>query len=122
VFWPFIAYVAAVVAVVSGMLLISWLLGERHKGRATGESYESGIPPTGTARIRISAKFYLTAMFFVIFDLAAAFVFAWAIAIRQVGWRGYLGIVAFIATLVSALCYLSREGALDWGVFRGKMR
>ena len=114
-FWPMLVYLAAVLLVVAAMIAVSYVLGERHRERATDEAYESGIPPTGSARLRISAKFYLMAMFFVIFDLGAAFVFAWAIEVRRLGWTGYAGILIFIAVLVSGLLYLSQEGALDWG-------
>jgi NADH-quinone oxidoreductase subunit A len=110
-----LVYLAAVLLVVAALIAASHLLGERHRERATDEAYESGIPPTGSARLRISAKFYLMAMFFVIFDLGAAFIFAWAIAVRKLGWTGYVGLLIFIATLVSGLLYLSQEGALDWG-------
>jgi NADH-quinone oxidoreductase subunit A len=60
-------------------------------------------------------KFYLVAMFFVIFDLEAVFIFAWAVALRESGWAGYIEILFFIAILVSALVYLWRNGALEWG-------
>ena len=115
-FWPMLVYFAAVLLVAVALIAVSYVLGERHRERATDEAYESGIPPTGSARLRISAKFYLTAMFFVIFDLGAAFVFAWAIEVRSLGWTGYVGLLIFIATLVSGLLYLSQQGALDWGV------
>ena len=73
------------------------------------------MPPTDSARLRLSAKFYLMAMFFVIFDVAAVFIFAWVIAFRDLGWTGYLEILVFIGVLMVALAYLWREGALDWG-------
>jgi NADH-quinone oxidoreductase subunit A len=110
-----LVYFAAVLLVVAALLAVSYVLGERHRERATDEAYESGIPPTGTARLRVSAKFYLMAMFFVIFDLGAAFIFAWAIAARKLGWTGYAGILIFVGILVSGLLYLSQQGALDWG-------
>ena len=113
--WPIGVYFLAVIFLVAGMIVVSHVLGERHRERATDEPYESGIPPTESARLRISVKFYQVAMFFVIFDLAAGFVFAWAIAFRDAGWRGYAGLLAFLAVLVSGLIYLAREGALDWG-------
>jgi NADH-quinone oxidoreductase subunit A len=114
-FWPLVVYFVLVVVVAGGMVGVSYFLGERHQEKATGQPYESGIPTTGSARLRLSAKFYLIAMFFVIFDLEAAFIFAWAIAFRQLGWLGYAEIVLFISILLAALVYLWREGALDWG-------
>jgi NADH-quinone oxidoreductase subunit A len=113
--WPLVVYFAAAIVLVSSMLALSSILGQRHQGRATGDPYESGIVSTGSARVRLSADFYLVAMFFVIFDLEAVFIFAWAIAFRDVGWAGYIEIVIFIAILIAALCYLWRRGALDWG-------
>jgi NADH-quinone oxidoreductase subunit A len=118
VLWPLLVYSAAVVVLAAGMLILSYLLGERHKEKATGEPYESGIPPTGSARLRFDVKFYLIAMFFVIFDLEAAFLFAWAIAFRELGWLGFVEVVVFVGVLLVALVYLWRVGALDWGPSR----
>ena len=86
--WPLAVYFAAVVLIVTVMLALSSVLGQRHRERATAEPYESGIVSTGTARVRFDVKFYLIAMFFVIFDLEAIFVYAWAVAIRETDGRG----------------------------------
>jgi NADH-quinone oxidoreductase subunit A len=112
--WPLALYAAAVLGLVASMLILSWLLGQRHRDRDTGEPYESGIAPTGSARLRLSASFYLIAMFFVIFDLEAAFIMAWAVAIRELGWPGYIGVSVFIGVLTAALLYEWQLGALDW--------
>jgi NADH-quinone oxidoreductase subunit A len=116
--WPMVVYCGAVIALVASMLALSHILGQRHMDRATGEPYESGIVSTGSARLRLSADFYLVAMFFVIFDLEAVFIFAWAIAFREVGWAGYMEILVFIGILIAALIYLWRQGGLDWGTVR----
>jgi NADH-quinone oxidoreductase subunit A len=113
--WPLALYAAAVVVVVTIMILLSHVLGQRHHERATDEPYESGMPVTGSARVRLSADFYLVSMFFLIFDLEAVFIFAWAVSAREVGWAGYVEVLVFIAILLVALVYLWRLGALDWG-------
>ncbi len=113
--WPLAVYAAAAAAVVGIMIGLSHVLGQRHRDPATGEPYESGIRSTGSARIRLSAKFYLVAMFFVIFDLEAVFIFTWGVCAREVGWAGYVEILVFMAVLLAALVYLWRMGALDWG-------
>ncbi len=113
--WPLAVYAAAVIVLVAGMLGVSYVLGQRHHERETGDPYESGIVSTGSARVRLSVKFYLVAMFFVIFDLEAVFLFAWAVAARELGWAGYAEALVFIGILVAALVYLWRSGALDWG-------
>lgn len=113
-YWPLGVYFAVVILLVTAMLALSCLLGQRHHDRATGTPFESGIVSEGSAHARISAKFYLIAMFFVIFDLEAAFLFAWAVAGRDLGWPGYFEILIFVGVLVLALVYLWRVGALDW--------
>jgi len=65
-------------------------------------------------RLRLSAKFYLVAVFFVIFDVEALFLYAWAISLRESGWAGFAEAFTFIAILVVSLFYLARIGALDW--------
>jgi NADH-quinone oxidoreductase subunit A len=114
-YWPLLLYFIIVLLLVAAMLIGSFYLGEKHRDRVTGEPYESGIKPTGTTGIRLSVKFYLVALFFVIFDVESIYIFAWAIALRQSGWAGYVEIVIFIAILLLTLIYLWRMGALDWG-------
>lgn len=118
--WPLAVYLAAVIALVAIMVGLSYVLGERHREPHTGVPFESGIVPTGSARLRFDIKYYLVAMFFVVFDLEAAFLFAWAVAMRDLGWTGYLAGLVFIGFLVVPLIYLGRLGALDWGTLRRK--
>ncbi|MBD3335894.1 MAG: NADH-quinone oxidoreductase subunit A [Candidatus Eisenbacteria bacterium] len=115
VLWPIALYGAAVLALVAVMIGVSHVLGQRHRERATGEPYESGIVSEGSARMRFSVKYYLVAMFFLIFDLEIIFIVTWAVAARELGWAGYGAVVVFIAVLVIALAYLWRSGALEWG-------
>jgi NADH-quinone oxidoreductase subunit A len=114
--WPLLVYAGGVVLLVGFMVGFSYILGQRHKERATGEVFESGMLPTGTAELRFSAHFYLVAMFFVIFDLEAVFIIAWAIAFEQLGWLGYAGVAVFIGILLAVLVYEWRIGALDFGL------
>jgi NADH-quinone oxidoreductase subunit A len=117
--WPLAVYFAAVAILVTVMITLSYVLGEKHREKQTAEPYESGIVSTGTARMRFDIKFYLIAMFFVIFDLEAVFIFAWAVSIRETGWTGYVEMLVFIGILAAALAYLWRLGALEWGAFIG---
>ncbi len=114
-FWSLFIYATLVILLVAIILVLSYVLGERHHERATGEPYESGMMPTGSARLRISVKYYLMALFFVIFDLESAFIYIWAISFRQSGWAGYFEVVTFVGILLATLVYLWRSGALDWG-------
>ena len=112
--WALGVYFLALLLVIGVILLISWLLGPRHREPATGSPFEGGVLSTGSARVRLSARFYLVAMFFVVFDLEAVFIYSWAVAAQELGWAGYWEIVIFIGVLAGALVYLWRLGALEW--------
>lgn len=112
--WSLVVYVAAVLGICAIMLGLSWVLGGRDWGRAKHEPFESGVVGAGSTRLRLSAKFYLVAMFFVIFDLEAVFLYAWAISVREAGWPGFVEALIFIGVLLASLVYLWRVGALEW--------
>jgi len=103
-----------VLLLVLAILGLSYILGERHRRAVPDDPYESGILVTGSARVRLSAQFYLIAMLFVIFDLEAVFLVTYAVAFRDLGWTGYFEVLVFVGILLVALVYLWREGALEW--------
>lgn len=111
--WPLALYTVIVIGLAAAMLGLSALLGERHRERGTDLPYESGVASTGSAHVRFGASFYLVAVFFVIFDLEAAYLFAWAVALRELGWPGYFSGLVFVAVLFVALVYLWRSGGID---------
>jgi NADH-quinone oxidoreductase subunit A len=122
--WPFLIYALSVVALLALVLIASAYIGQRTRNtRATDIPFESGIIPVGSAdQTRLTIEFYLIAMFFVIFDLETIFIFAWAVAFFELGWRGYVGVSVFILILLVALIYEWRTGALDWGKLRRQAR
>jgi NADH-quinone oxidoreductase subunit A len=111
--WPLALYFFSAIALAVIIIGFSYLLGESHKERTTGDPYESGIVVTGSSHVRLNAPFYLIAVFFVIFDLETLFVISWAVAIRELGWPGYIEMLIFISVLFVSLIYLWRLGALD---------
>jgi NADH-quinone oxidoreductase subunit A len=112
--WPLFAYFALVIFLAASVLVVSYLLGQRHSEPATGEPYEGGIVSEGSARARFSVRYYLIAAFFVVFDLEAVFLFTWAVDARELGWAGYCEVVLFVGILFGSLIYLWKVGALDW--------
>ena len=96
------------------MLVLSHFLGERRSSAAKELPFESGIVSVGSAHFRTTVHFYLPAILFIIFDLEVVFLFAWAVAVRESGWLGFIEISVFIFILMVALLYLWRIGALDW--------
>ena len=78
--------------------------------------------PVGNVHLHLAVQFYPIAIFFVIFDLEAIFIFAWAIVFREAGWPGYIEITLFIGVLLAALVYLWRIGALEWRTRRQRLQ
>jgi NADH-quinone oxidoreductase subunit A len=112
--WPFLLFMGLILLVVVGLMGLSYVLGGRHAARWKSEPYESGIAPTKIPPGGISIEFYRIAVFFVIFDVEAVFLFAWAVTLRESGWRGFAEMAVFVGLLVAALAYLWRSGSLDW--------
>jgi NADH-quinone oxidoreductase subunit A len=115
-----IVYGMMVIALVAGLLFISAWLGEKKKNPEKLGPYESGIIPTGSARLRYPVPFFLIAVFFLIFDVDGAYIFSWAVACDGLGWSGWLQMSFFIIVLLFGLVYIWRKGGLDWGPTRTK--
>lgn len=110
-----IVYSLIVLIVIGVMLFLSAWLGERKPNPEKLRAYESGIIPTGTARLKYPVPFFLVAIFFLIFDVEGAFIFAWAVAWEDLGWTGWLQISFFIIVLLLGLVYIWSKKGLEWG-------
>jgi NADH-quinone oxidoreductase subunit A len=93
---------------------LSGWLGPHHPTPEKSAPYECGMPPVGDARERQSVKFYLVAMIFLLFDIEVAFLYPWAMALRDLGWTGFAQMVLFMVLLLAGYVYVWRKGALDW--------
>lgn len=108
-------YVGIAAVLVGVLLLLAWFLGHKSRTPAKEQSYESGIIPTGLARLHEPVPFYLVAIFFIVFDVEAVFIVSWAVAYDRLGWAGLAQITFFIVILFFGLLYLWGMGGLDWG-------
>ena len=97
-------------------ILLSSVLGPRHPTPEKSAPYECGMPAVGDARERQSVKFYLVAMIFLLFDIEVAFLYPWAMALRDLGWPGLLQVILFMALLLAGYVYVWRKGVFEWGV------
>lgn len=104
-----------VTVLIAVLLFISSWLGQKKPSPEKLRAYESGIIPTGTARLRYPVPFYLVAIFFLIFDVEGAFIFSWAVACENLGWSGWFQITFFIFVLMLGLVYIWVKGGLEWG-------
>ena len=82
--------------------------------REKNEPFECGSESTGARQLKLSVKFYLTAILFVVFDIESVFIYPWAIHFRDLGWLGLAEMLGFLAVLVVALVYVWKKGALEW--------
>lgn len=112
--WSALVYLLAALGLVVFMLVVPRLLGGRSSGSQKQEIFEAGVVSAGSARIRLSAKFYLVAIFFVIFDLEALYLYAYSVSVREVGWIGFVTAAVFIGILFVGLLYEMRLGAMNW--------
>ena len=97
------------------MIGLSVVLGPRNPTPEKLAPYECGMPAVGDARERQSVKFYLVAMIFLLFDIEVAFLYPWAVSLRDLGWAGFIQIVTFFLILLVGFVYVWRKGVLDWG-------
>jgi NADH-quinone oxidoreductase subunit A len=100
--------------IAGGATVASLFLGPKKPNDAKLDVYECGVPVVGTARQRLSVKFYLTAILFILFDIETVFLYLWATAFDFLGWFGVIEVGLFVATLVVGYVYVIRRGALDW--------
>ncbi len=96
------------------MIAVTPLLGKKKPNPEKMTPYECGSETTGGRHVKLSVKFYLTAILFVIFDVETVFIYPWAIQFRSLGWAGLMTMSSFIATLALALAYCWKKGALEW--------
>ena len=110
------ALIMLVVSVVFAVLIFTLTssLGTKRMTPEKALPYEAGSDSTGANEVRLSVKFYLTAILFVVFDIEAVFLFPWAAVFRELGWFGFVEMVAFLAILGITLIYAWKKGALEW--------
>ena len=112
---PILIMIALGAGFAGGSLLLSQFVGPRKPTAEKGAPYECGMPAVGDARERQSVKFYLVAMIFLLFDIEVAFLYPWAVSLRDLGWPGFVQIVTFFLILLVGFVYVWRKGVLDWG-------
>jgi NADH-quinone oxidoreductase subunit A len=118
---PLIIYTLITVPVIGVLMIATWWLGAKTTNNNKELPYESGVIPTGSARLAQNVPFYLIAIFFIVFDVESAFIFIWASVWDQLGIAGLLHITFFIMTLLLGLLWLYLKGGLDWGPARERI-
>lgn len=101
-------------AFVTVMLLLSSFLGPKRFSEVKDDPFECGTLGTGSPNERLSVKYYLVAMIFILFDVEVVFMYPWAVQAVNLGWYGYWVMVSFLAIVTLGLAYIWRRGVLDW--------
>jgi NADH-quinone oxidoreductase subunit A len=111
---PVLIYVLIVLGLLGALVTLSFVLGPSKPHKKKLAPYESGIIPDTPAQRRLTVRFYLTAMLFIIFDVEAIFFYPWAVLMHQLGWFGLIEMLVFMGILFVALAHIWRKGGLDW--------
>jgi NADH-quinone oxidoreductase subunit A len=112
-YFPVLLGLGLALTIGSAIVLVSWLAGEKRGGKVKLSTYESGMPLLDRAQKRLSVAFFLVALDFVIFDVEAAFLYPWALVLRQGGWPLFAAVMVFFALLVIGFLYVWLKGGLD---------
>ena len=111
---PVVIMLFLAAATALGMLVATTLIGPKKKFADKMEPFECGESPIVSPKLRFSVKFYLIALFFVIFDIEAVFVYPWAVLFKDLGMFGFIEMMVFLFILAMGLIYVWRRGALEW--------
>jgi NADH-quinone oxidoreductase subunit A len=113
-YFPVLVFICIALFIGTIALGIGRLLGPRDSYKAKESPYECGFDAFADARMPFDVRYYLVAILFIIFDLETAFLFPWAVVLRNIGWLGFWAMILFLFILVVGFAYEWKKGALEW--------
>lgn len=111
---PIFTLILIAVCFAVGSTVFSGLIGQKKPSKVKLAPYECGMPPVGSARERMSVKFYIIAMLFIVFDIEVVFMYPWAVMFKRLGIFGFVEMGVFILILLVGYIYVWKKGALEW--------
>lgn len=114
VYFPVLVQVILAVLVAGALTSVSYLLGKRTRGPVKDSAYECGMEAVGDAQGRVSVKYYLVAIVFILFDIEAIFLYPWAVVYRELKMFAFVEMLLFVVLVLSGFVYIWKKGALDW--------
>lgn len=115
---PVLVALGIAVALGVGILSVSYLLGRQVGGRVKGTTIESGMPLLDRSHKRISIAFFMIALDFIVFDVEAAFLYPWALVIREGGWPLFNAVMVFVGLILVGYVYVWKKGGLEIATHR----
>jgi NADH-quinone oxidoreductase subunit A len=111
---PVLMFILVGLAVGVAPQVIGYILGPNRPDPAKNSPYECGFEAFEDARMKFDVRYYLIAILFILFDLEIAFLFPWAVALKEIGFIGFIDMMIFLAILVAGFAYMWIKGAIDW--------
>ena len=113
-YFPILLFIAVAIAIGVAPMALGKLLGPSRPDPEKLSPYECGFEAFEDARMKFDVRYYLVAILFILFDLEIAFLFPWAVALREIGPAGFWSMMIFLLILVVGFAYEWKKGALDW--------
>ncbi len=111
---PIILFILVGTAIGIAPQVIGFIMGPNRPDAAKNSPYECGFEAFEDARMKFDVRYYLIAILFILFDLEIAFLFPWAVALKEIGLIGFIDMMIFLALLVAGFAYMWIKGAIDW--------
>ena len=111
---PILIFLAVATLIGAGFLVAAWAVAPKAPDKEKVSAYECGFNAFDDARMKFDVRFYLVSILFIIFDLEVAFLFPWAITLREIGPFGFLSMMLFLVVLTVGFAYEWKKGALEW--------
>lgn len=111
---PVLVFMGLALFMAVAAMALSLVLGRRNPYKDKNAPYECGFEPFSDARARFDIRFYLVAILFIIFDIEVAFLFPWAVVLKEIGWAGFGSMMLFLGVLTVGFVYEWKKGALEW--------
>lgn len=111
---PVLIFLIVAIGLSCVIMLIPFLLKKRNPDKEKNSPYECGFEGEGIVRSEFDVQFYLVAILFIIFDLEIAFLFPWAVVLKEIGVFGFCSMMIFLTLLTLGFIYEWKRGALDW--------
>jgi len=113
-YFPILLFIVVGLAVGVGPVVLGWLIAPNRPDSEKLSPYECGFEAFEDARMKFDVRYYLIAILFILFDLEIAFLFPWAVVLKEIGMFGFVAMLVFLAVLVVGFIYEWMKGALEW--------
>jgi len=113
-YFPVLLFIGIALVMGIAPLVLGMLVGPNRPDEKKLSPYECGFEAFEDARMKFDVRFYLVAILFILFDLEIAFLFPWAIVLKEIGTFGFVSMMIFLAILVVGFVYEWMKGALEW--------